>query len=81
VTARPPQRSHSRWIWVSAPLALVAVCLTIWALTLRSDLDNAQQELGTTTQQLASTKQDLETREKELATTQQDVDDLQSSQL
>ena len=80
VTAGPPQRRHSRWIWVSALLALVAVGLTIWALTLRSDLDNAQQELDTTTQQLASTKQDLETTKKELATTQQDVDDLQSSQ-
>ena len=80
VTAGPPQRRHSRWIWVSALLALVAVGLTIWALTLRSDLDNSQQELDTTTQQLASTKQDLETTKKELATTQQDVDDLQSSQ-
>ena len=80
VTAGPPQRRHSRWIWVSALLALVAVGLTIWALTLRSDLDNAQQELDTTTQQLASTKQDLETTKKELATTQQDVNDLQSSQ-
>ena len=80
VTAGPPHRRHSRWIWVSALLALVAVGLTIWALTLRSDLDNAQQELDTTTQQLASTKQDLETTKKELATTQQDVDDLQSTQ-
>jgi len=80
LTAGPPQRRHSRWIWVSALLALVAVGLTIWALTLRSDLDNAQQELDTTTQQLASTKQDLETTKKELAAAQQDVDDLQSSQ-
>ena len=80
VTAGPSHRRHSRWIWVSALLALVAVGLTIWALTLRSDLDTAQQELDTTTQQLASTKQDLETTKKELATTQQDVDDLQSTQ-
>ncbi len=80
VTADPPPRRQSRWIWVSALLALVAVGLTIWALTLRSDLDNAQQGLDTTTQQLASTNQDLETTKQQLATTKQDVEDLQSSQ-
>jgi chromosome segregation ATPase len=80
VTAGPPQRRHSRWIWVSALLALVAVGVTIWALTLRTDLDSAQQELDSTTQQLASTKQDLDKTKKQLATTQQDIDDLQSSQ-
>jgi chromosome segregation ATPase len=80
VTAGPPQRRHSRWIWVSALLALVAVGVTIWALTLRTDLDSAQQELDSTTQQLASTKQDLDKTKKQLATTQQGIDDLQSSQ-
>ena len=80
VTAGTPQRRHSRWIWVSALLAIVAVGVTIWSLTLRSDLDNTQQELDTTTQELASTKQQLDTTKQELATAQQDVKDLQSSQ-
>ena len=75
-----PQKRHSRWIWVSAVLALVAVGVTIWALTLRSDLDSTQQELDTTTQELASTKQELDTTKQQLATAQQDVEDLQSSQ-
>jgi len=80
VTAGPRQRRHSRWVWVSALLALVAAGLTIWALTLRSDLDNAQQDRDTTAQQLASTQDELETTKQELATTQQDADDLRSSQ-
>ena len=41
------ERRHSRWIWVSALLAIVAVGLTIWALMLKSDLDSTQQELDT----------------------------------
>ena len=37
----PDQKQHhSRWIWVSALLAIVAVGVPIWALTLRSDLDD-----------------------------------------
>lgn len=34
-----PPAHHNRWIWVSALLAIVAVGVTIWALTLRSDAD------------------------------------------
>jgi chromosome segregation ATPase len=80
VTAGPPQRRRSRWIWVSALLGIIAVGLTIWALTLRSDLDGTRQELDTTTQELASTKQELDKTKQQLATAQQDVADLQSSQ-
>jgi chromosome segregation ATPase len=78
----PPdrQRRHSRWIWVSALLAIVAVGVTIWALTLKSDLDDTEQELDKTTQQQASTKQELGTAEQQLARAQQDVKDLESSQ-
>ena len=73
-------RRHSRWIWVSALLAIIAVGVTIWALTLRSDLDNTQQELDKTTQEQANTKQQLGKTEQQLATARQDVEDLQSSQ-
>jgi chromosome segregation ATPase len=74
------QQRHSRWVWVSALLAIIAVGVTIWALTLRSDLDDTQQELDETTQEQASTKQKLGKTEQQLATAQQDVEDLQSSQ-
>ena len=78
--AAAPQRRHSRWLWVSVVLALVAAGVTIWALTLKSDRDTTQQELDTATQEQASTKQELDTTKKQLATTQQDVSDLQSAQ-
>jgi chromosome segregation ATPase len=78
--AADPQRRHSRWIWVGALLAIAAVGLTIWALTLRSDVDSTQQELDKTTQELASTKQELDTTKHQLANAQQDVKDLESSQ-
>jgi septal ring factor EnvC (AmiA/AmiB activator) len=74
------ERRHSRWIWVSALLAIVAVGLTIWALTLKSDLDSTQQELEAATQQLASTKQELDTTKQQLGAAQQDVEDLKTSQ-
>jgi chromosome segregation ATPase len=74
------QQHHSRWIWVSALLAIVAVGVTIWALTLTSDLDDTQQQLDKTTQEQASTKQELGTAEQQLATAHQDVKELESSQ-
>ena len=70
-----PQRRHSRWMWVSALLAIVAVGLTVWALTLRSDVDSTQQELDTTTQELASAKQELDTTKQQLTTAEQEVTD------
>ena len=63
-------------MWVSALLAIVAVGVTIWALTLRSDLDDTDQQLDKTTQEQASTKQELDTTKQQLATAEQDVKDL-----
>jgi hypothetical protein len=74
------KRRHSRWIWVSALLAIVAAGLGIWALTLRSDRDDTQQELDTTTQELTSTEQQLDTTKQQLTTAEQDVEDLESSE-
>jgi hypothetical protein len=76
----PDHQRHSRWIWVSALLGIIAVGVTIWALTLKSDLDTTQQALDRTTQEQASTKQELGTTEQQLAAAQQDVKDLESSQ-
>ena len=80
VTAGAPQRRRSRWIWVSALLTVVAVGVTVWALSLRSDLDSTQQSLDKATQELTSTKQELDTTKQQLGTAKQDVEDLQTSQ-
>ena len=72
-------RRHSRWLWVSAVLAIATAGLGVWALTLRSDRDDTQQELDTTTQELASTEQQFDTTKQQLSTAEQDVEDLQSS--
>lgn len=40
-----PARGSNLWIWVSVALAVVAAGLLIWALTLRSDRDDAQQQV------------------------------------
>jgi Skp family chaperone for outer membrane proteins len=37
----PPKKHRSRWIWVSGLLALACVGLLVWALSLNSDLDDA----------------------------------------
>jgi uncharacterized membrane-anchored protein YhcB (DUF1043 family) len=75
--------SSNPWIWASALLALVAVGLLIWALTLRSDRDSAGQELVSAQQQLAavqddldSANQDLDSQEQELASVSRELVDL-----
>src|SRR3954467_2554724 len=70
----PTGGPHRRWMWVSALVAIVAIGLGIWAFTLKSDRDDAQKQLDTTTQELTSTNQKLEATEQQLAdqqTTQQ----------
>ena len=73
-------RHNRRWIWISALLAVVAAGLAIWALTLRSDRDDTQQQLDETKQALTTTEQQLDTTKQQLATAQQDLEDLQTSQ-
>src|SRR4051794_32946537 len=76
--ATATQRRHSGWMWVSALLAIATVGVTIWALTLRSDRDDTQQELDKTKQELASSQEQLDTTKQQLTTAQQDAQDLQS---
>jgi len=68
-----PSRKKRRnwWIWVSVALAIVAAGLLIWALTIQSDLDSAQQELAAAQDELDSTTQALDAAK-------QDVEELQS---
>jgi hypothetical protein len=66
-----PAKSRKPWIWLSAVLAVVAAGLLIWALTIQSDLDSANQELAAANDELDGTKQQLDA-------TKQDVEELQA---
>jgi DNA repair exonuclease SbcCD ATPase subunit len=45
--ARPPKKRRNAWIWVSTVLAVAAVGLLVWALSIRSDLDESEQDVAT----------------------------------
>ena len=66
---------RNRWIWVSAVLAVVAAGLLIWALTIQSDLDSAQQELAGVQEELDSTQQALDTAKQDVEQLQSEADD------
>ena len=68
----PKKRNH--WIWVSALLLIVAAGLLIWALTIRSDLDDTQQELAGAQQASADTQQELDTAKQDLAEQESESD-------
>jgi FtsZ-interacting cell division protein ZipA len=69
-----PRKHRNRWIWVSVVLAVIAAGLLVWALTLKSDLDSAQQDLDKTKSELASTNQKLESTAEDLDNTNQKLD-------
>ena len=77
--AEPSTKRHrSRWIWVSGLLALACAGLLVWALSLNSDLDDAnakneqQQETGSS---LASAAKDAyDSLAAELGATNEDLD-------
>jgi chromosome segregation ATPase len=75
-----PKRRRNPWIWISAALALVAVGLLVWAVTLESDNDSAQQQLASTQMELSNTQEQLETTQQELDSAKQEVEELQSSE-
>ena len=50
-------KHRNRWVWVSALLALVAAGLLVWALSVKSDQENAEDELASTKQQLEQSEQ------------------------
>ena len=68
------QQRRSRWLWVSAALAVTAVGLLVWALTLRSDQDSTQEELDATSQQLSSTSRELDETKQQLARAQEELE-------
>jgi chromosome segregation ATPase len=77
-TQAEPAKSRKPWIWLSALLAIVAAGLLIWALTIQSDLDSANQELDSAQQQLAAANDELDGTKKQLDATKQDVEELQA---
>lgn len=83
--APPPHKGHSRWLWVSAILAVVAIGLLVWGLTKSSDLSSAQDDLATQQQAGAAAatqakdavgdlSQDLNETNKDLDQAKQDVE-------
>jgi DNA repair exonuclease SbcCD ATPase subunit len=50
--AQPAKSSHV-WIWISAVLAVVAIGILVWALTVQSDLDGTQSDLDQANAQVA----------------------------
>ena len=73
-----PAKSRKPWIWLSAVLAILAAGLLIWALTIRSDLDGANQELDSTSQQLAGANEELDGTKQQLDAANQDVEELEA---
>ena len=73
-----PAKSRKPWIWLSALLSIVAAGLLIWALTIQSDLDSANEELEGTQQQLAGTNEELDSTKKQLDAAKQDAEELQA---
>jgi septal ring factor EnvC (AmiA/AmiB activator) len=61
-----PKPHRNKWIWVSAALGVVAVGLLVWALSVRSDLGDTQDQLASNEQALKSAQQDLSTTEQQL---------------
>ena len=51
------EKHRNWWVWVSALLALVAAGLLVWALSVKSDQENAQDALASTKQQLEQSQQ------------------------
>jgi len=74
-----PKQRRNVWIWVSAATAVIAIGLLVWAVTLRSDLDQTQDDLSGTQQQLSSTNQQLEAAQQDLTSTEQQLDDAEQA--
>ncbi len=70
-----PEKRRSAWLWVSLALALVAIGLLIWGLTVKADRDSAQKELSTTQHELDSTQEELTSTKQKLDTAPQPADD------
>jgi hypothetical protein len=83
-----PKKHRSAWVWVSAGLAVIAVGLLVWALTVQSDLDSTEEdvqdlqaqvenesEAGDAATSVARTLSDeLGATEEDLAATEQQLD-------
>ena len=54
---RRVEKHRNWWIWVSAALALLAIGLLVWALSLKSDLDGANDDLAASKKQLAEAQE------------------------
>ncbi|MDA0164011.1 hypothetical protein OM076_27310 [Solirubrobacter ginsenosidimutans] len=72
-----PPKPGKPWVWIglSAVLLVVAVGLGIWAIGLRQDLDDANQQADVQTEQVADTSDDLSQQVDELTAAVNDTSD------
>jgi DNA repair exonuclease SbcCD ATPase subunit len=61
------QKRRNWWIWISAALGIAAVGVLIWALGMKSENDNANDQLVTTQRELVATQEELERAQQEPA--------------
>jgi chromosome segregation ATPase len=54
------KKRRNWWIWISAALAVVAIGLLVWALSIQSDLNDTQDQLASTQKKLEATEQNVE---------------------
>jgi chromosome segregation ATPase len=54
---QPVNRRRNPWIWVSAALGLIAIGLLVWGLNTKSDLDDAEKDIGQLQAQISQGKQ------------------------
>lgn len=60
-TQTPGASKRSAWVWVSGLLLLACVGLLVWALTLQSDRDSAQEEVAALQAQVTQNEQQGDT--------------------
>jgi len=71
-----PTTRRNWWVWVSVALAVVAIGLLVWALSLKSDLDGANDDLAAANTKLSSAQQELDkARETPTPTPTEEADD------
>jgi chromosome segregation ATPase len=72
-TPQPASKHRGPWPWIALALAVVAVGLLVWALVLRSDRDDAQQQASNSVNAVAQLKQANDDLSEQLGVTSEDL--------
>jgi septal ring factor EnvC (AmiA/AmiB activator) len=79
--AAPPEAKGRPWIWIvlCTLLAVVAVVLAIWAISLNGDLNDEKDKNAAAQQQAAATQQDVQAVSDQVNDLSKSVDDTTSA--